>query len=100
MMFSPMEKVCIISDTLNYGLPTNELGYIIKIDRNADDARTFWVRVPSKQEDWWVPECDLMNYEKWLGESADEAIQETLVNKALETRDKKLFDAVLEDIKR
>lgn len=93
MKFHPMDQVYIVSDTLAYGLPVGEMGYVTAVNRHVDTAFNYCVRVPSKKEAWLVPECDLLTTQEWTERSAEVAIRNALIDKALATGDKALFEA-------
>ncbi len=91
MKFSLMQQVYIQTDTFNFGAPVGETGYISKVDRDIDQAQPYCVRVPSKKEYWWLPECDLVSADDWLANEAETVVKSAIVDHALDTRDKQTF---------
>jgi hypothetical protein len=91
MKFNIMQHVYIQSDVLNLDAPVGETGFIIHIDPRVYNAESYCVRVPSRKDQWWLPECDLIDAEEWLSGSAERAISDSLVNDALDRKDETAF---------
>jgi hypothetical protein len=96
MKFSVMQQVYIQSDTFNLGAPVNETGFVAKIDRHVDQAQEYCVRVPSKKEFYWLPECDLMDASEWLSNNVDNIIQDSIIDFALDHKDEKTFKLAMQ----
>ena len=95
-MLNLMTTVRIISDTLAFGLPIDEVGYIRFIDRrNRDTGTPYYVRVPSSKEGFWMPECDLQPEEDYIQRVANEVINHITIDHSLATKNRTLFDAVM-----
>jgi hypothetical protein len=91
MKYNPMQSVYITSDTLNYGIPVGEQGFIISIDYRVTGL-PYFVRVPSKKEEWWIPECDLLASEEWMEQGIDKLIHSSVIDYALKTKNKEMFE--------
>lgn len=96
MKYNLMQPVIIVSDTLNYELPIGALGYIVMIEPRVFFGIPYCVRVPSEQKEFWVPECDLDSASDRLAQESEEVIRESLIDFALKTKNKVLFDAQFE----
>lgn len=92
MKFYLMQPVMIVSDTLNYGLPVGSPAYVIMIERPGFIGTPYYIRVPSEQKEYWVPECDLDRADDWIAEESENVIQNALIDFALATRNKTLFE--------
>lgn len=95
MKFSLMQQVYIQSDVLNLDAPVGEPGFIVRVDRNIDQAQNYCVRVPSNKQFYWMPQCDLVSANEWLAKEADEVIKSSLVNHALDNKDELAFKAAM-----
>lgn len=92
--FRIMDAVAIASDTLNYKLPVGRKGYITSINHEPNTAFKYLVRVPERDENWWVPDCDLMPWDEYLDKSINDAILTHKINDALDRKDAAAFEAV------
>lgn len=91
LQYNVMDEVVIVTDTFNFGLPVGEKGYVAGIDRNSDTAYNYNVRIPSKKIACWVPGCDLMNWDRYVQESVNNAIHKHYVDEALANGDEDMF---------
>lgn len=91
MKFKLMQHVYIQSDTFNFGAPIGEIGYIARVDRDVDQAEPYRVRIPSKREFYWLPECDIVSADEWLANEAEQVVNAVLINHSLETKDRETF---------
>jgi hypothetical protein len=95
MKYHLMQPVIIVADTLNFGLPVRSLGYVTDIDPRPFVGVPYYVRVPSEQKGYWIPECDLEPASQWIAKESDKVIQESLIDFALRTGNKAMFMAQL-----
>lgn len=93
MKYHLMQAVMIVSDTLNYGLPVGSLAYVTMIDPRGFFGTPYFIRVPSEQKEYWSPECDLEPAADWIAKQSDNVIRDALIDFALATGNKALFDA-------
>jgi hypothetical protein len=92
MKYHLMQPVVIVTDTLNYGLPVGSNGYVVMIEPRAYWGVPYYVRVPSEQKEYWTPECDLIPASEWIIQESGRVIRDSLIDFALETKNKALFD--------
>lgn len=85
------QKVILIGDRFEQGLPIGEHGYIIAYDRNADNVFDYVVRVPKLNKHVFVPKEDLEIEEVLIQREADRIEREMLIDYALSTRNEALF---------
>lgn len=95
MRFTLMQHVVVQTDTLAYGFPIGSDGYMLEIDRRVDQALTYLVRFPAKKENWWVPECDLLDYEESMEMDAEHVISTVMTDYALSIKSRRVFDAYI-----
>jgi len=91
MEFTLMQEVIIQSDAFSLQLPIGKTGVIAKIDRAVDQAQPYCIRVPWNHEWYWVPECDIADAAEWTSKSAEEVVRESLINGALDRKNKQAF---------
>lgn len=92
MKYEVMQPIVVVSDTLKYDLPIGEAGFVLVVNRSISHGLQYNIRVPSKKDGWWVPECDIMDAEEWATQGANHQINQSLMNFALETKNRELFD--------
>ena len=92
MKYHLMQSVVIVSDTLNYELPVGSIGYIIMIEPRLFVGVPYFIRVPSEQKEYWVPERDLMPESQWIVQESERVIRESLIDFSLDTKNKALFE--------
>lgn len=90
--YNIMDEVAIVSDTLNFGYPVGQKGYITHINPDAMNAYAYVVRVPSTKEAWLMPECDLMPWTMYLSKSVNNAVHTYYTNQALDNGNEDLFN--------
>lgn len=93
MKYHLMQPVMIISDTLNYGLPVGTLAYVVMIEPRGFFGTPYYIRVPSEQMEYWLPECDLEPADAWIAKESENVIRDSLIDFALATGNKALFEA-------
>lgn len=90
-MFKLGQRVVIVADSFEQGMPIGEYGYLIGRDRNPDSAFSWIVRIPKIDKQFAVVE-DYIALEETLREQEAERIQkEALLDYALATRNEALF---------
>jgi hypothetical protein len=89
------QKVYIVADSLEQGLPIGDYGYIIANERNADNVFDYVVRVPQANKHFFVPAGDIEVEEVLLALEADRIEREALIDFALATRNEELFKRVM-----
>ncbi|MGN7468726.1 ATPase [Brevibacillus sp. SAFN-007a] len=90
-MFKLGQRVVIVADTFEQGLPIGEYGYLIARDRNPDSAFAWVIRIPKIDKQIPVVEDDIALEEKLLEEEAERVSREALLDFALATRNEALF---------
>jgi len=85
------QKVYVVGDSLEQGLPLDEYGYVIAFDRNADNVFDYVVRIPKLNRHVLVPAADIEREEVLLGQEADRVEREALIDFALATHNEELF---------
>lgn len=95
MKFKAMDRVRIVSDTMNFDLPVHAIGYVQQVDRHIDTGLPYLVRVPTKKESWWVPECDIESDEQWTSSVIEGVLKELVINHALDTRNLEMFQQTI-----
>lgn len=90
-MFKLGQRVVIVADSFEQGLPINEYGYLIARDRNPDSAFAWVVRIPKIDKQFPVVEEDIALEEQLLEEAAERVSREALLDHALATRNEALF---------
>lgn len=89
------QKVIIVEDQFEQGLPLGSYGYIIAYERNPDNAFDYLVRIPSLNKHVYVPQEDIALEETLLREAAELVEKEALLDFALMTRNEQLFRQVM-----
>jgi hypothetical protein len=90
-MFKLGQRVVIVADSFEQGLPIGEYGYLIARDRNPDSAFSWVIRIPKIDKQFPVVEEDITLEEKLLEEEAERVSREALLDFALATRNEALF---------
>lgn len=90
-MFKLGQRVVIVADSFEQGLPIDEYGYLIARDRNPDSAFSWVIRVPKIDKQFPVVEEDIALLEQLLEEEAERVSREAMLDFALATRNKALF---------
>ncbi|MGG4439833.1 ATPase [Brevibacillus fortis] len=90
-MFKLGQRVVIVADSFEQGLPVGEYGYLIARDRNPDSAFSWVLRIPKIDKQIAVVEEDIALEEQLLEEEANRISQEALLDFALATRNEALF---------
>ncbi|MNO40882.1 hypothetical protein D3C76_310410 [compost metagenome] len=85
------EKIVIIADAFEQGLPIGDYGYLIAYDRNPDNAFDYVIRVPQANRNFYVTAEDVETEEQLLAAQAESATHEALIDYALSTHNEKLF---------
>jgi hypothetical protein len=94
-MFKLGQKVIIIGDSFEQNLPIGSHGYIIALDRNADNAFDYVVRMPGVNKHIYVPASDIELEDTLLALEADRVEKEALIDFALATHNERLFRWVM-----
>lgn len=89
------QRVYIVADSFEQGLPIGDYGYIIANERNADNVFDFVVRVPKVNKHFFVPADDIEVEEVLLAQEADRIEREALIDFALATRNEELFQRIV-----
>jgi hypothetical protein len=89
------QKVILMGDRFEQGLPLGEYGFIIAYDRNPDNAFDYVVRVPTMNKHVFVPKDDIELEESLLQKEAEHIEREALVDFALRTRNEVLFKRLM-----
>ncbi|NGQ94794.1 ATPase [Brevibacillus sp. SYP-B805] len=90
-MFRLGQRVIIVADSFEQGLPIGEHAYIIGRDRNPDSAFEWIVRIPKIDKHYPIVEADIALEEKLLEMEAEKVQREALLDYALATRNEALF---------
>ncbi|MGG1660255.1 ATPase [Brevibacillus sp. NRS-1366] len=90
-MFKLGQRVVIVADSFEQGLPLGEYGYLIARDRNPDSAFAWVIRIPKIDKQFPVVEEDIDLEERLLEEEAARVSHEALLDYALATRNEALF---------
>jgi hypothetical protein len=85
-------RVVIISDSLEQRLPIGATAYIIAIDRNPDTVFDYIVRIPHLSKNVLVTRQDLSTESDWLHREAERVQRDMLIDYALASRNRALFD--------
>jgi hypothetical protein len=94
-MFRLGQKVIIVHDQLEQGLPLGQHGYIIAYERNQDNVFDYLMRIPSINKHMFVVESDIASEETLYRVAAEQLEKEVLIDYALKTWNKQLFDALV-----
>ncbi|MFP3393185.1 ATPase [Brevibacillus sp. SIMBA_040] len=90
-MFKLGQRVVIVADSFEQGLPLGEYGYLIARDRNPDSAFAWVIRIPKIDKQFPIVEDDIDLEERLLEEEAARVSNEALLDFALATRNEALF---------
>jgi len=90
-MFKLGQRVVIVADSFEQGLPLGEYGYLIARDRNPDSAFAWVIRIPKIDKQFPIVEDDINLEERLLEEEAARVSHEALLDYALATRNEALF---------
>ncbi len=85
------QKVILVGDKFEQGIPVGEHGFIIAYDRNPDNAFDYVVRVPTLNKHIFVPKEDVELEEAILQREAERIEREALIDYALSTRNETMF---------
>jgi hypothetical protein len=94
-MFKLGQRVIIVADSYEQGLPIGEHAYIIGRDRNPDSAFQWIVRIPKIDKHFPIVEADIALEEKLLEQEAERVHREALLDYALATRNEALFRKIM-----
>ncbi|CAM3379063.1 ATPase [Marinicrinis lubricantis] len=94
-MFKLRQKVYIMKDSFEQGMPVGEYGYIIAIEKNADNAFDYIIRVPKINKHFGVPASDIESEEMLLEQAAEQVQREALIDFALATKNEELFKRIM-----
>jgi hypothetical protein len=94
-MFKLGQRVIIVADSYEQGLPIGEHAYIIGRDRNPDSAFQWIVRIPKIDKHFPIVEADIALEEKLLEQEAERVHREALLDYALATRNEALFRQIM-----
>lgn len=94
-MFKLGQRVIIVADSFEQGLPIGEHAYLIGRDRNPDSAFEWIVRIPKIDKHFPVVEADIALEEQLLAAEAEKVQREALLDYALATRNEALFRQVM-----
>ncbi len=89
------QRVYIISDRFEQNLPIGEYGYIVAYERNNDSAYDYIVRLPKLNKHFFVIKEDIEEEEVLLKAEADRIERESLIDFALATKNKELFQRIM-----
>ncbi|TVY01051.1 ATPase [Paenibacillus cremeus] len=89
------QRVYIIADSFEQNLPIGEYGYIIALDRNADNVFDYVVRVPKVNKHFYVPGADIELEEVLFQQEAERLEREALIDFALATKNEELFRRIM-----
>ncbi|GED66432.1 hypothetical protein BRE01_01340 [Brevibacillus reuszeri] len=90
-MFKLGQRVVIVADSFEQGLPLGEYGYLIARDRNPDSAFAWVIRIPKIDKQFPIVEDDIDLEERLMEEEAARVSREALLDFALATRNEALF---------
>jgi hypothetical protein len=90
-MFKLGQRVIIVADSFEQGMPIGEYGYLIGRDRNPDSAFEWIVRIPKIDKQFPIVEADIALEETLMEEEAERIQREALLDFALATRNEALF---------
>lgn len=85
-------RVVITSDSLEQRLPIGAVAYIIAIDKNPDTVFDYVIRIPHLAKNFLVSRHDLTTEADWLHHEAERVQRAMLIDYALATRNRSLFD--------
>jgi hypothetical protein len=85
-------RVVIFSDSLEQRLPIGAVAYVIAFDKNPDTVFDYIVRIPHLAKNVLVSRHDLISEAEWLHHEAERVQRALLIDYALATRNRALFD--------
>ena len=85
-------RVIITSDSLEQKLPIGAYAYIIAVDKNPDTVFDYIVRIPHLAKNVLVTRHDITRESDWLHTEAERVERAMLIDYALATRNRALFD--------
>jgi hypothetical protein len=94
-MYKLGQRVIIVADTFEQGLPIGEHAYLIARDRNPDSAFEWIVRIPKIDKQFPIIEADILTEEQLLSQEADKVQRDALLDFALATKNETLFRQLL-----
>ncbi|GAX91525.1 ATPase [Effusibacillus lacus] len=89
------KKIVIVNDSFEQNLPIGEYGYIIGRERSSDSAFDYIIRVPAKDRHYYVPAADIELEETIIKRQAEEVERQALIDYALATGNKQLFEELV-----
>lgn len=89
------KKVMIVADSFEQNLPVGEYGYIIAYERNSDNAFDYVIRIPKLNKNVYVPASDIELEQTMLEREAERVQKEALIDYALATNNKALFEQIM-----
>ncbi|MFY0543345.1 ATPase [Brevibacillus sp. H7] len=90
-MFKLGQRVIIVADSFEQGMPIGEYGYLIGRDRNPDSAFDWIVRIPKIDKQFPIVDADIALEEELMEQEAERLQREALLDFALATRNEALF---------
>ncbi|MCD9025759.1 ATPase [Cohnella silvisoli] len=94
MTYPLRSSVVVVADSLELKLPIGKPGYVLAVNPSPYTLLRYLINVPSFPYCMWVPESDLRSLEEMTGTEADKVIANSLLDYALATRNKSLFDSL------
>ncbi|MFC4812104.1 ATPase [Paenibacillus sp. GCM10023250] len=94
-MYKLGQRIVVLSDAFEQGLPIGEYGYIIAYDRNADNAFDYVIRMPKANRNFYVPAADIELEEVLIRQEVDKLEREALIDFALATHNAELFHRIM-----
>ncbi|BCJ86229.1 ATPase [Effusibacillus dendaii] len=94
-MFRLGQKVIVVNDSFEQNLPIGEYGYIIGRDRSSDSAFDYVVRIPKSDKHYYVAAADIELEEVLIQKQAAEIERQALIDYALATGNKQLFEELV-----
>ncbi|MFD2672520.1 ATPase [Marinicrinis sediminis] len=89
------QKVIIIQDRFEQGLPVGKHAYVIAYERNQDNVFDYIIRIPHVNKHFGVPRDDIELEEVLLEEAVEQVQREALIDYALATKNEELFRKIL-----
>src|SRR6185437_3538763 len=89
------QRVVIVSDLFEQGLPIGDYGYVIAYDRNADNAFDYVIRWPKGNRNFYVPLADIELETVIFQQEAERVEREALIDFALATHNEELFRRIM-----
>ena len=92
------KKIVIVNDSFEQHLPMGMYGYVIARIRDQNSAFDYVIRVPNENRQYYVPSDDIELEEILLQKTVEEIEKQALIDYALKTRNKELFDQLIKEI--